>query len=102
MIILSSTEVCRPDAPLLIKNMDIVIIGCCRSGHNFIRKQVDSWGFDTFNYEDVVPEQYPQIPSKGKYPHNPKNIIVVRDLLNWWASYITWCKYDNYDTMFNI
>ena len=65
------------------------IIACCRSGHNFVRNQIESWTGETvINYEDLRPINY---------TGNTVNIIVVRDLLNWWASYLKWITKDGLD-----
>ena len=80
---------------------NIVVLGCCRSGHNFVMNQIKSWDVNNemlvYNFEDVRPIDYEvskkAMVSNGKL-FNPKletiNIIVVRDLLNWWASYLKW------------
>ena len=73
---------------------NIVIIACCRSGHNFVRQMIESWfgRFKIINMEDLQPKDY-----KSRQPDFPAdwsletvNLIVVRDLLNWWASYLKW------------
>ena len=68
----------------------IAIIACCRSGHNFVRNQIESWTNETvLNYEDLRPINY---------TGNTVNIIVIRDLLNWWASYLKWITKDGIDS----
>jgi hypothetical protein len=76
----------------------IAIVGCCRSGHNFIINQFKSWNCGlVFNFEDVVPCNANIVAdamvSEG-VKFNPvlptTYILVCRDLLNWWASYLKW------------
>lgn len=92
---------------------NIIVIACCRSGHNFVMDQIRSWGvFAPINFEDMLPEKYDYMHDLysrgGLIPANePVNIIVVRDLLNWWASYMTWIFYkpvpeENIQNMFNV
>ena len=76
---------------------NIIVIACCRSGHNFMMDQIRSWGLSHIhNWEDCLPSEY----SRRWYNHinsgvidpnkGTTSIIIVRDLLNWWASYLTW------------
>lgn len=68
----------------------IAIIAQCRSGHSFVRNQIESWTNGTIiNHEDLRPINY---------TGNTANIIVVRDLLNWWASYLKWITKDGIDS----
>ncbi len=76
---------------------NIIVIACCRSGHNFVMDQIQSWGeFNTINFEDMLPQKY--INQHEMYcrsylidpTRDTNRIVVVRDLLNWWASYLTW------------
>lgn len=78
---------------------NIIIVACCRSGHNFVINQINSWSLDhaiIHNFEDLKPEDH-----KAKFNYwweagvidnyyDIDTIIVVRDLLNWWASYLKW------------
>jgi len=87
---------------------NIVIIACCRSGHNFVRQMIQSWSPELLiiNFEDVQPQDYAQAQKsiimgtcqidsdfsshKINWANKTFNIIVFRDLLNWWASYLKW------------
>lgn len=78
---------------------NIIVIACCRSGHNFVMNQIRSWDMGhaiIHNFEDLKPLKY---EARIKYwtkagvidnYFDTNTIIVVRDLLNWWASYMTW------------
>ena len=76
-------------------------MACCRSGHNFIHEQLKSWDVDKqlliYNCEDMLPanyekEKYAIVASGQRIDTQLETIkiIVVRDLLNWWASYLKW------------
>ena len=82
---------------------NIMLMACCRSGHNFVIEQLKSWDVDKqlliYNCEDMLPANY----GIGKYAIvasgllldtelQTYRIIVVRDLLNWWASYLKWAQ----------
>lgn len=86
---------------------NIAILGCCRSGHNFVMEQIKSWNIKAliYNFEDVKPEYYAKHSKTmvwdGKIfnaKYETINIIVVRDLLNWWASYLKWITKDGIDS----
>ena len=80
---------------------NIIVIACCRSGHNFVMEQIRSWDMGhalLHNFEDVRPENY-----QGRFDYwrqagvidnyfDVNIVIVVRDLLNWWASYLKWAE----------
>ena len=77
---------------------NIILVACCRSGHNFVINQIHSWGdYNVINFEDVEPEDYQK---RLNYiedvflnnDHDTIPVIVMRDLLNWWASYLTWIR----------
>ena len=78
---------------------NIVIIGSCRSGHNFVREQIETWDkknkYLIFNADDYNPiAGSPEdlnakgIPIDIEKPTTA--IVVIRGLLNWWASYVMW------------
>ena len=80
---------------------NIMLIACCRSGHNFIHEQLKSWDVNKqlliYNCEDMLPANYEEekygIVADGLLldtQFETIKIIVVRDLLNWWASYLKW------------
>ncbi len=78
---------------------NIIIIACCRSGHNFIMDQIRSWlpvESILHNFEDILPVHYRDrlklLEKAGVLNTKLETIpiIIVRDLLNWWASYLTW------------
>ena len=85
---------------------NIVTISNCRSGHNFVMNQISSWLPDAnvVNFEDVLPEKY--ISQSDHWLKcgliNPEYpviyVIVIRDLLNWWASYLKWITKDGPQT----
>ena len=85
-----------PRRPCLGNQLALLI----RSGHNFIRKQVETWDtrreFLIGNFENTLPsnkEAHATIPAGGAlidYSRETFNIVVVRDLLNWLASYLVW------------
>ena len=88
---------------------NIVILGNCRSGHNFVIEQIKSWNPNDliYNFEDVRPINYETSKLSmvnERQIFNPEletiNIIVVRDLLNWWASYLKWIVKDGTDKSF--
>ena len=76
-------------------------MACCRSGHNFVREQLKSWDVNKqlliYNCEDMLPANYDTekyvIVGEGLLLDDKLEtikLIVVRDLLNWWASYLKW------------
>lgn len=78
-----------------------MLMACCRSGHNFIHEQLKSWDTNKqlliYNCEDMLPANYEEekyaIVAMGQLldtQFETIKIIVVRDLLNWWASYLKW------------
>lgn len=80
---------------------NIMLMACCRSGHNFVHEQIKSWDVDKrlliYNCEDMLPANYEKekyaIVSQGLLLETQLEtikLIVVRDLLNWWASYLKW------------
>ncbi len=85
---------------------NILIFATVRSGHNFIRQQIESWDHDEQfiigNFEDVQPQNFEDMkyqivghPKKGNgelfnYSLETIKVVIVRDLLNWWASYLQW------------
>lgn len=84
-----------------MEQQNIVIIGCCRSGHNFVREQIKTWDkrekYNIYNLDDFDPRNYHQVKHLIHYKGIPMDhskptiaIIVTRGLLNWWASYIMW------------
>ena len=92
---------------------NIIIIACCRSGHNFVMDQIRSWGdYNIVNFEDMLPAVYQKHlnyldGSLVDISLEVIPIIIVRDLLNWWASYMTWIfnkpvPKENIQNMFNI
>ena len=89
---------------------NILLFATVRSGHNFIRQQIESWDvrneFIIGNFEDVQHPDFGKMKNQivghaktgpGKlfdYSLETIKIIVVRDLLNWWASYVKWISKD--------
>jgi hypothetical protein len=82
-------------------------MACCRSGHNFVHEQIKSWDMDKrlliYNCEDMLPANYDTekyaIASQGLLIDTQLEtikLIVVRDLLNWWASYLKWMSKTNF------
>ncbi len=78
-----------------------MLMACCRSGHNFVHEQFKSWDVYKrlliYNCEDMLPANYDEekyaIVSQGLLLDTQLEtikIIVVRDLLNWWASDLMW------------
>ena len=78
-----------------------MLMACCRSGHNFVHEQLKSWDINKrlliYNCEDMLPVNYEKekfaIVSNGFLLDTQREtikLIVVRDLLNWWASYLKW------------
>ena len=95
---------------------NFVFIACSRSGHNFVMNQVLSWfpqevsPIKRYNYENVKCEDTRRTlmawieagQIDDMYPI--KLILIVRDLLNWWASYLYWnpdVADQNYQNMFD-
>lgn len=77
---------------------NIIVVACCRSGHNFVMNQIRSWGeFVLVNFEDCLPADYQKRLNylEGTIIDTDLEtmpVIVMRDLLNWWASYLVWIK----------
>lgn len=79
---------------------NIIVIASCRSGHNFVAEQIRSWGSEgeyiIHNFEDVKPRDHDmmkeQFCTAGLIDDTLQTItvLVVRDLMNWWASYLKW------------
>lgn len=84
---------------------NIIIIASCRSGHNFVAEQIRSWGSEgeyiIHNFEDVKPRDHDmmkeQFCTSGLIDDTLQTItvLVVRDLMNWWASYLKWIVKDD-------
>ena len=63
-----------------------------------MRQAIESWGdYDVCNAEDLLPSRFehakPCLVANGKLVDFSKEtviVVVVRDLLNWWASYTNW------------
>lgn len=78
--------------------VNIILFSTVRSGHNFIRQQIESWGdYNVCNAEDLLPENFelhkPHLVANGKlvdWNQDTAIVVVIRDLLNWWASYVMW------------
>lgn len=84
-----------------MNNANILLIGCCRSGHNFVKDQIEYW--DTQNRYTIYPlddfdpftwQENKNMVAKNGEPIDlskpTETIIVTRGLLNWWASYLMW------------
>lgn len=81
--------------------MNVNFIAPSRSGHNFVREQYRSWDKDEkmllYNMENLHPKDFNE--RKKEYGYNgiiyndelvTVNVLVTRDFLNWFASYIKW------------
>lgn len=70
-----------------------IVIAIPRSGHNFIVDVLRSWTdrpLDVQGYENLMPEDFHSHKHNVTPGENYEVIVLVRDLLNWAAS---WCKY---------
>lgn len=72
-------------------------IATSRSGHNWIMLMVQSWINDSqpYSYENKLPIEFKYLPDKRsingvRFGSGNRNInfVVVRDLLNWYASFV--------------
>jgi hypothetical protein len=95
---------------------NILVIAASRSGHNFVMNMIRSWfpaGMipKLVNYENMLCEDYQRTVHQwclaGQFDDAVDTfvpVLVVRDLLNWWASYLqtfTPTADRNIENMFN-
>jgi len=94
----------------------IIFISASRTGHNFVMNQVQSWFPDEFrpqmlNYENIKAEDLHRTIFKwieaGQIEEGAtiKCVYIIRDLLNWWASYLKFVPdvaHRNYQNMFDV
>ena len=81
-----------------MNNENILLVGCCRSGHNFVKDQIKYWDtenkYSIYQLDDFDPftwEENKYVVVKNGQPIDLEKptttIIVTRGLLNWFASY---------------
>jgi len=93
--------------------MTVICIAPSRSGHHFVMNQIKSWfseSLNMVNFEDHLAEDYQRTRTQwikaGMIDDTEKiyTILVYRDLLNWWASYLKFVPgiaEQNYRNAFN-
>lgn len=92
---------------------NVIFIAACRTGHNFIMNQVQSWLPESklVNYESILAEDYNrtlhQWIKAGQIDDDYRifPVLIIRDLLNWWASYLKYVPTvaeKNHQNLFNI
>lgn len=70
-----------------------IILGMPRSGHNFLIDVFRSWTKDPLaveGYENLLPKDFYRVKHTFKSTREVNAVVLVRDLLNWSAS---WIKY---------
>ena len=66
---------------------NLMMIAMTRSGHNF--NNILSWKqYKYINAESIKPKEYLYFIDKHKVVGETKNVILLRDLLNWLSSYL--------------
>ena len=79
---------------------NVIVVAPSRSGHNFIKEQLKSWSEGdllVWGFEGIEPSRYAEHKKnrvqRGKtidFNLETTNMIHTRDLLNWWASMLTY------------
>jgi len=76
-----------------------MVLATSRSGHHFTKENILSWTADNenkkrlyINLENILPKNFREITSKIDFNQYPNSIYIIqiRDLLNWYA---TWVKH---------
>lgn len=85
--------------------MEYALICESRSGHNFVKLNINSW-FPSCKYHNIESFMIDEYYNNGKYysnnQKNPQNIILIRNPLNWLASFIRQLETDNKKTQADI
>jgi len=79
-----------------LNDFNLNVISSSRSGHNFVMNNIKSWikdiNYNYTNIENITPMKFRLDNGYYSIQDNSINVIVVRDYLNWLASYLPLMK----------